>query len=137
MSADRPFFDTNVLLYLLSDDAEKADHAEGLTAEGGVISVQVLNEFAAVASRKLGLDWAEIDEILATLRLVFTVLSLTVELHENALRIAARYGYAIYDSLIIAAALEAGCSVLLSEDLHSGQRIEGLHIQNPFADTEE
>jgi len=134
MSADRPFFDTNVVLYLLSDDAAKADRAEGLIAEGGVISVQVLNEFAAVASRKLHLDWAEIDEILATLRSVFEVLPLTVELHKNALRLAARYGYTIYDSLIVATALEAGSSVLFSEDMHSGQRIEGLQVRNPFAE---
>ena len=60
MSEDKSFFDTNVLLYLLSGDPEKADRAEALLAQGGVISVQILNEFAAVASRKLGLSYPEI-----------------------------------------------------------------------------
>jgi predicted nucleic acid-binding protein len=60
MSATETFVDTNVLLYLLSGDASKADRAETLVGAGGVISVQVLNEFASVASRKLGMSWAEI-----------------------------------------------------------------------------
>ena len=55
MSGAEVFLDTNVLLYLLSGDADKADRAEELIADGGVISVQVLNEFASVASRKFGL----------------------------------------------------------------------------------
>lgn len=63
-----PFLDTNVLLYLLSADAAKADRAEALLAAGGVISVQVLNEFANVASRKLAMTWPEIREILAAVR---------------------------------------------------------------------
>jgi len=66
----RAFFDTNILLYLLSDDAAKADCAEELVATGGVISVQVLNEFAAVASRKLGMSWNEIREVLHPIRTV-------------------------------------------------------------------
>jgi predicted nucleic acid-binding protein len=65
-----PFFDTNVLPYLLSGDASKADRAEALVAAGGIISVQVLNEFASVASRKLGMSWPEILEVLETIRAV-------------------------------------------------------------------
>jgi predicted nucleic acid-binding protein len=65
MSAGKPFFDTNVLLYLLSTDA-KADQAESLLAGGGVVSVQVLNEFVSVALRKLKMKWPELREILAT-----------------------------------------------------------------------
>ena len=62
MSGTEAFLDTNVLLYLLSRDAAKADRAEALVVAGGVISVQVLNEFASVASRKLEMSWAEIRE---------------------------------------------------------------------------
>ncbi len=73
MSETEAFFDTNVLLYLLSGDASKADRAEALVVGGGVISVQVLNEFASVASCKLGMSWAEIREVLQTIRAVCRV----------------------------------------------------------------
>ena len=58
---------------------------------------------------------------------------LTVEAHERAVNIAQRYGYSIFDSLIIAAALEAGASTLHTEDMRDGQTIDGLTIRNPFA----
>jgi predicted nucleic acid-binding protein len=133
MSGTEAFFDTNVLLYLLSSDEEKADLAEAALADGGVISVQVLNEFAAVASRKLRMAWPEIREVLGTIRAITRVVPLTVQTHDRALAIAERHGFTIYDSLIVAAALAAGCSVLLSEDLQDGQRIEDrLEIRNPF-----
>ena len=134
MSATDAFFDTNVLLYLLSEDTAKADRAEDLLAEGGVISVQVLNEFAAVASRKLGLTWPEIREVLETAQSLCRVEPLTVATHERGLAIAERYGFSIYDSLIVSSAMLAGCSVLWTEDLQDGQRLEDqLTVKNPFA----
>jgi len=133
MSATDLFFDTNVLLYLVSGDADKADRAEELIAAGGVISVQVLNEFASVASRKLGMDWSEIREISNVVRAVCRTEALTVETHELGLAIAERYGFAIYDSMIVAAALLAGCTSLISEDLQDGQQLGGrLVVRNPF-----
>jgi predicted nucleic acid-binding protein len=84
----RPFFDTHVLLYLVGSDAAKADRAETLTAKGGTISVQVLNEFASVASRKHSMPWAQIEEVLATVRSLCRVEPLTVEAHDTALRLA-------------------------------------------------
>ncbi|GAO35329.1 pilus assembly protein [Sulfuricella sp. T08] len=137
MSGDRRFFDTNVVLYLLSADQAKADRAEELLAEGGIISVQVLNEFAAVASRKLGMSWPEIREVLDQVRAVSSVEPLLVETHERSLLVAERYGISLYDSLIVAAALLAGCSTLYSEDMQHGQIIEGqLTICNPFRASE-
>ncbi|MEL6340320.1 MAG: PIN domain-containing protein [Myxococcota bacterium] len=134
MSEVSAFFDTNVLLYLLSADAAKADQAEALLADTGVISVQVLNEFAAVASRKLGMAWPEIREVLGTARSMCRVESLTVATHDRALGVAERYGFSVYDSLIVAAALLAGCDVLWTEDLQDDQRIEDqLTVKNPFA----
>jgi predicted nucleic acid-binding protein len=133
MSGTEAFFDTNVLLYLLSGDAAKADRAEALLAEGGAISVQVLNEFAAVASRKLGLTWPEIREVLDTARALCRVEPLTVATHELGVAICERYGFSLYDSMIVAAALLADCSVLWTEDLQDGQRIDGrLTVKNPF-----
>jgi predicted nucleic acid-binding protein len=133
MSAGERFFDTNVLLYLLSGDAAKADRAEALIADGGTISVQVLNEFAAVASRKLGMAWPEIREILAELRAVCRVVPLDLETHEAGLSLAERRRLPVYDALIVASALRAGCRVLYSEDFQDGQRFEKqLTVRNPF-----
>lgn len=131
MSAAKPFFDTNVLLYLLSEDS-KAEKAEALLAGGGKVSVQVLNEFASVSSRELKLAWSEIREILATIQSVCEVIPLTLEIHEAALGIAERYKLSFYDSLIIAAARSAGCQLLYSEDMQTGQRVESVVICNPF-----
>lgn len=136
MSASKPFFDTNVLLYLLSRDHEKADRAEALLEQQGTVSVQVLNEFAAVASRKLGLSYPEI-EVLEPIRAVCAVEPVTLETHDLGVGVAERYGFSIYDALIIAAALLADCETLYSEDLQDGQRIDGrLVIRNPFAKLE-
>lgn len=128
-----PFVDTNVLLYLLSGDTAKAGRAEAVLAAGVVISVQVLNEFANVARRRLGFDWDEVDESLSTIRRVADVRPLTIDTHHRGLALAARYRFSIYDSMIVAAALLAGCDRLLSEDLQSGQRLDGrLTVLNPF-----
>lgn len=130
--SDRVFFDTNVLVYLLSDDARKADRAEALLAEGGIVSVQVLNEFVAVGRRKLRLEWSEIREILGTIRAVCRIEPLTLVTHETGLDIAARYDFTLYDAMIVAAALQARCALLYSEDMQHGQSIDGLTIRNPF-----
>lgn len=133
MSGGEDFFDTNVVLHLLSADTAKADRAEELLALGGTISVQVLNEFVAVASRKLRMPLIEIREVLTQIRAVCAVESVTIETHERALRVAERYGLSIYDALIVSSALLAGCKTLHSEDLQDGQVIERqLTIRNPF-----
>ena len=133
MSGADDFFDTSVLLYLLSADEAKADRVEALLAESGTISVQVLNEFASVAIRKLGMPMTDLREILATLRIVARVEPLTEETHDRARAIVERYKFSVFDSLIISAALMSGCHRLYSEDLQHGQLIERqLRIVNPF-----
>ncbi len=130
----KAFFDTNILLYLLSEDEAKADRAEGLLSNGAVISVQVLNEFAAVASRKVGLSWNEIKDILGPIRAVCEIEPLTLEIHDRAIEVAARYGFSFFDAMIIASALHAECKILYSEDLQHNQLIANrLRIRNPFA----
>jgi predicted nucleic acid-binding protein len=127
------FFDTNVLVYLASDDAAKADRAETTLAEGGAISVQVLNELANVARRKMRMSWEETHAFLNVLRGLLTVYPLTVETHEAGLRLAERYGLSTYDAMIAASALDAGCDTLWSEDMQHGMALEeGLRIVNPF-----
>ena len=133
MSAGEQFFDTNVLLYLLSGEDAKADRAEVLIAGGGVVSVQVLNEFAAVASRKLRMAWPEVREILAQVRAVCRVFPLDVETHDGGLNLAERWRLPFYDALILASALRAGCRVLYSEDFQDGQLFEKqMTVRNPF-----
>ena len=133
MNADKVFFDTNILLYLLSQDETKADRAESLLAGGGFISVQVLNELAFVSLRKLKMSWKEIREILFLVRGMCQVESLMVETHEQGLFLAERYGFSIYDAMITASALISGCHTLFTEDLQNGQLIENsLTICNPF-----
>ena len=80
------------------------------------------------------MPWIEIREVLAQIRAVCAVESMTIETHEKALRIAERYGVSIYDALIVSAALLANCKTLHSEDMQDGQVIERqLTIRNPFA----
>ena len=129
----RPFLDTNVLVYLLSGDAPKADRAEALLAGRGIVSVQVLNELASVATRKLGLTWHELGELMAAVRMACEVHSLTEEVHDQARELAERYRLSFYDAVIVSSALIAGCRVLYSEDMQHGLKIErSLTIRNPF-----
>ncbi len=131
MSGD--FFDTNVLLYLLSGEAAKADRAEALVRQGGQISVQVLEEIANVARRKLTMKWPETREFLSLLRGLLTVTPLTVETHDLGLDIAERYGLSTSDAMIAAAATLSGCERLWSQDLQDGMRIgTGLRVETPF-----
>jgi predicted nucleic acid-binding protein len=132
MSAADSFFDSNILLYLLSSDTRKADRVEELLASGGVITVQVLNEIASVALRKLRLDMADIRDLLGVVRGVCDVRPVDLETHERALDLVERYRFSLHDGLIVAGALLAGCTTLHTEDLQDGQRIETLTIANPF-----
>ena len=128
------FFDTNILLYTIGQHDARTPTAEALLANGGLISVQVLNELAAVAHRKLRMSWPEVTDALGAIRILCpSPIPITAEMHDAALRLAEQQGFHIYDALIVAAALEADCVTLYSEDLQSGQVIDGrLTIQNPF-----
>ena len=122
---DKLFADTNVLLYLLSQDAQKADQAEVVLNKGVMISVQVLNEVTQVLRRKIKLSWPEIHTFLALIQSLCTVQPLTVETHAQGLTLAERYHFSVYDSMIVAAALLAQCRILYSEDMQHGLLVEG------------
>jgi len=127
------FFDTNVLLYLVGNDPVKAARAEALVGMGGVTSVQVLNEMANVARRKLRLDWAETRTLLDSVRELLEPRAITVEVHRLGLALAERCTLSIYDAMIVGSALEAGCTTLWSEDMHHGLAVDGrLRVLNPF-----
>lgn len=132
MSGPDVFFDSNVLLYLMSTGA-KAARARSLLERGGTVSVQVLNEIASVSRRKFALDWVEVHELLGTIRMACKVEPISMRTHARGLGIAERFGFRVHDSMIVAAAIEAGCATLFSEDMQHGQRIERTTIRNPFA----
>lgn len=130
----RPFLDTNVLLYSIAADGPRTEVAEALLTAGGLVSVQVLNEFSATARRKLAMSWDEISEAASAVRaLCPEPLPVTVDTHDDALRIAHRYGFHFYDALVVASALGANCETLYTEDMQDGQVIDDqLTIHNPF-----
>jgi len=133
MNAELAFFDTNVLVYAAARDDRRTELAGRLLANGGIVSVQILNELVAVAIGKMRMSWDDVFESLTAFRIILPpARTLTLETHDSAVAIARRYGFHIYDSLIIAAAVQASCTVLYTEDLHDGQVIEGLTIRNPF-----
>jgi predicted nucleic acid-binding protein len=127
------FIDSNVLLYSASTDERKAQRADAVIAEGGVISVQVLNEILNVARRQRTRSWTEVCGFLQGLRQLLNVRPLTVADHDLSLSLIERYQLATYDGMIVASALHAGCTTLWSEDMHHGLVVERqLTIRNPF-----
>ena len=128
----KPFIDSNVILYLLSHDAAKADKAESILQAGGVISVQVLNEVVSVCQRKLKMPWNEIDAVLQAVKASVQVVPLTEATHKLAVQLCKRYQLSFYDAHICAAALIAGSTVLLSEDMQDGMVVDNLVVKNPF-----
>lgn len=130
----KPFFDSNILVYAFSDDP-RAETAYRLLLGGGTISVQCLNELANVLRRKQRMEWAEVTaSIDAVCVHCPTILALDTNIHRLGLTLADRYQFAIYDAMIVAAALSAQCDTLYSEDMHDGLVVEDrLRIVNPFA----
>jgi predicted nucleic acid-binding protein len=127
------FFDTNVLLYMASVDQLKADRAERIVGHGGAISVQVLNEVANVARRKMRMSWPDTHAFLSLLRGLLAVHPITLQTHETGLALAERYDLSTWDAMIAAAALHANCDTLWSEDMQHGMSLDGrLRIVNPF-----
>ena len=134
MSAE--FADSNVILYLAGPDDRRALRAHRLVDDGLTISVQGLNEIANVMVRKWKHPSPRVTDFLATLRSQTLVVPVDEDVHEKGLYIAVRYKLTIYDSMIVAAALLAGCDTLYTEDMHPGLVIENrLRIVNPFAGT--
>lgn len=127
------FLDSNIILYLLSADARKADTAEALLCQKPSISVQVLNEITSVCHRKLKMAWAETHELLTAVKANCTVVPLTVDTHAQAMQIAQQHQLSFYDAHIVAAAVACGAQTLMSEDMHHGMNMLGLKVQNPFS----
>ena len=126
------FFDTNVILYLVGSDAQKAQKAEKLILGGGHVSVQVLNEVVAVMRRQQAASWQDLRDLLAFVTHWCKVHPLELRTHETALHVSEQFQFHIYDASIIAAAKLAQCKTLWSEDMQDGQMVEGVKVRNPF-----
>ena len=134
------FIDTNVFVYQLERlDTRKAAIAEHLIQHGIVsgtacISSQVVQECLNTAIRKaeIKLTRYEMEEYLQSVLAPLLKIQPSLRLYRSSLDIQSRYQFSFYDSLIVAAALEAGCKTLYSADLQHGQQIDGVTITNPF-----
>jgi predicted nucleic acid-binding protein len=130
------FLDTSVLIYAALSDDPRCAVAERLLAAGGAVSVQVLNEFANVARTKLKWPWPDIEAMLALVRSRSgRVQPIAISTHDAALALARDHGVSFYDALIVAAALEAGCDTVLTEDMQHGRKFGALTIVNPFIES--
>jgi predicted nucleic acid-binding protein len=137
----RFFLDTNIFAYAFDPSAPaKAKKALALIRQAldtgqGIISYQVAQEFLNVALRRFQqpLSIAECEQYFLTVLKPLLAIHSSPALYLEGLRITGRYRFGWYDSLILASALEGKCATLYSEDLRSGQEIEGVRIQNPFA----
>ncbi|HEY4089651.1 MAG TPA: PIN domain-containing protein [Bryobacteraceae bacterium] len=133
MNADKAFFDTNILVYSFSIGDARREPALALLLAGGAISVQALNEFVDVVDRKMKKPWPEVISWLDTIeQLCEQPVPLTMSIHRRALELTNLSGYRIYDSLMLASAMEANCTLFYSEDLHNGHKLGDLTIRNPF-----
>lgn len=140
MSA-RFFLDTNIFAYAFDAKAPaKAKRAARLIRQAadtgkGIVSYQVVQEFFNVAFRRFPqpMNVAEAEQYLITVFRPLLAIHSSPALYVEALRVSGRYCLSWYDSLVVAAALQAQCSTLYSEDLQHGQELEGLRIENPFA----
>lgn len=134
--SDSVFFDTNTLIYLYSEDEpEKQRRSRKLIDDhSGIISMQVLNEFSSTLRKKFKFEYDVINSAIKELSASFTIVTQNLQTIFSAFDIGNRYGYSYYDCLIIATALEYGCSILYSEDFQNNQIIDDLlTIRNPFA----
>lgn len=135
---DRVFIDTNILVYAFASVKGSAAGRRDIVAQeivkrGGVISVQVLNEFVQVCRSKARLEWDHVEQALDLIKtLCGPPVSITLETQKAAVGIARGFGLNIYDSLIVAAAEHAGCTTLCTEDLQNGQKVGNVTIVNPF-----
>jgi len=135
MSANTVFLDTNIVIYAYSvDQAQKRQIARALIEAGNaVISAQVLNEYCNSTRKKYPHMFDRVEETLHELLDTLQVRDLGPATTLRAVQLVKRYGYSYYDSLIVASAMEAGCSVLVSEDMQNGMLVDDrLRIVNPF-----
>jgi predicted nucleic acid-binding protein len=132
----RAFADTNIIVYAQSDDGTKTATAIKVLEAGPVISAQVVNETVSVLTRKHGFSLADAHQVAVSLLAICEVVPLDSDTIREAIRLTTRYQLSHWDSLIVSAALLAGCDSLYTEDMQDGQVFdERLTVVNPFKET--
>jgi predicted nucleic acid-binding protein len=139
--SDRFFLDTNIFVYSFDHaspgKALRATHLirEAVATRKGAVSYQVVLEFFNVALRRFAqpMTTAEAEQYLGTVFRPLLAVHSSQALYSEALRLTGKHHLSWYDSLIVAAAVESGCSLLYSEDLQSGRQFGDLRIENPFS----
>jgi len=140
MNDGRLFLDTNIFVDAADEsDIRKARRAQKLIADAagngnGVCSYQVIQEFVNVVLRRFSkpLATADVERFLVTIFQPLFIVHSSLALFSSALRLQTHYRLSWYDALIVAAAVEAECGILYSEDLQHGQRFESTTVKNPF-----
>lgn len=131
----RAFADTNIAVYAESDDGEKSKRARAIIESSPVISTQVVNETIAALTGKYGFAKADAYEVAAALMDLCEVVPVGEGTVREAMGLAVRYQLSHWDAVIVAAALEAGCGILYSEDMQHEQVFDGrVTVKNPFID---
>ena len=134
------FLDTNIFVYSLDITAPaKSRRAarlirDALDTGNGIVSYQVVQEFFSVAFRRFAKPMSAFaaEEYLNTAFRPLLAVHSSPALFVSALQIYTQHQFSWYDSLILAAAKEAGCSILYTEDMQHGKRVDDLKIDNPF-----
>jgi predicted nucleic acid-binding protein len=122
---DNKTFDTNILVYAFGKQNDKRKHvAKDIISDCNIISLQVINETAYVLLRKFNFDIIEVEKVVRFVNRHFLISDLNMNIFEQTLKIADKYGFSFWDSMIIASALKNQCNILFSEDLNHGQMIE-------------
>ncbi len=134
---DKAFFDTNILIYAYSEDEKfKQNIAQNILEKyekNIIISKQVINELINVLFKKFKLSPDDIENVVLELDSIFSIVDFDLTTQIKALRLKGRYKLQFYDALIVATAIENGCSILYSEDMQHDQVIdESITILNPF-----
>jgi predicted nucleic acid-binding protein len=138
--SDRFFLDTNIFVYTFDQNAlVKSQRAtqlirEALTTQKGVISFQVVQEFFNVALRRFAqpMQAAEAEQYLNMAFRPLLAVHSSQALYAEALHLQGQSGLSWYDALIVSAAIQARCDLLLTEDLQHGQRFGSVQVRNPF-----
>jgi predicted nucleic acid-binding protein len=126
------FADTNIVGYLISTDSVKRERAKAIMRDKPVISTQVANKFINICMKKTKLGLTVTHRLVEALLTLCLVMPIDVQTVRDAIKITQHYHFSHWDSLIIAAAQQAGCTILYSEDLQHGQLIDQLTLINPF-----
>jgi len=130
---DKVFLDSNVILYAFGGERTKKEIIKILIRERPLISVQVVNEVINVLTKKFNFSTLEVKEVFDFFKAKAEIILINLHTIDIALTVKTRDNFSYWDSLIVASAIESGCSILFTEDMQHGQVIEDvLTIKNPF-----